>query len=281
MKSTIYLQGGLGNQLFQYVLGRNLAICHQIPINFSPLLLKLPLDVTRRQLEITELIGKSITKNLVMDFSSLSGNRIFKSNRIITDKNFDLDFIKRNRNKCDIVGFFQTYTFIDEIWDQLKEELIQFLRLDKEILIKDDYLAMHLRLGDYLRSKKTNKFHGLSAPSYFLEAAKCLRKTTELSNFLVVTDSPNEARDYLKSLKDLGFTFEIVKNNHFDDLKIIYQSRGSVLSNSSFSWWAGFLSWRTRQTPIIVPTPWYTDFKKEPMNLIPQSWVKINRELYN
>ena len=271
MKSTIYLQGGLGNQLFQYVLGRNLAICHQIPINFSPLLLKLPLDVTRRQLEITELIGKSITKNLVMDFSSLSGNRIFKSNRIITDKNFDLDFIKRNRNKCDIVGFFQTYTFIDEIWDQLKEELIQFLRLDKEILIKDDYLAMHLRLGDYLRSKKTNKFHGLSAPSYFLEAAKYLRKTTELSNFLVVTDSPN----------DLGFTFEIVKNNHFDDLKIIYQSRGSVLSNSSFSWWAGFLSWRTRQTPIIVPTPWYTDFKKEPMNLIPQSWVKINRELYN
>lgn len=278
MKSTIFLQGGLGNQLFQYAFGRNLEINHNVSVEYSSLLLKLPLDVTPRQLEIRELVENKLTNKPIKDISSIALNKIFFRNKIVTDKNLNIDFIKEN--KCDVIGFFQAYKYIDEIWENEGDRLLSFLKMDKGAQNKTNYLAIHLRLGDYLNSKKTKRFHGLSAPTYFFSAARKLSYETGIDKFIVVTDSPKEAKNFLRNISKEGLHFEIVSNNHLDDLKTIYQSRGAILSNSSFSWWGGYLAWKVRDIPIIVPSPWYYDAKKQPIDLCPEEWMKVDRKFH-
>jgi hypothetical protein len=48
-----------------------------------------------------------------------------------------------------------------------------------------------------------------------------------------------------------------------------------VTSNSSFSWWAAYLS-SPKPSLVIYPTPWFTGIN-EPQNLIPESWIGIAR----
>jgi hypothetical protein len=57
-----------------------------------------------------------------------------------------------------------------------------------------------------------------------------------------------------------------------ETLELMRHGKGYVLSNSSFSWWAGALS-HVDNASIICPTPWF-ERKNEPIDLIPKDWVR-------
>ena len=59
---------------------------------------------------------------------------------------------------------------------------------------------------------------------------------------------------------DLVAEFEIMRNGS-----------GYILSNSTFGWWAAFLS-KSENTNVVAPRPWFIALE-DPSQLIPTTWM--------
>jgi hypothetical protein len=56
-------------------------------------------------------------------------------------------------------------------------------------------------------------------------------------------------------------------------LEVMRFGAGYVIANSSFSWWAAFLS-KKPDVEVIAPQPWFQGMD-EPRDLIPPNWQRI------
>jgi hypothetical protein len=47
-----------------------------------------------------------------------------------------------------------------------------------------------------------------------------------------------------------------------------------VIANSSFSWWAAWLS-ENPEKIVIAPQKWFNEFDADTSDLIPERWIRI------
>ena len=59
---------------------------------------------------------------------------------------------------------------------------------------------------------------------------------------------------------------------HSESLMLMSKGAAIVIANSSYSWWAAKLS--SNGCIIIAPSKWYQGMK-DPLDLIPEDWTKI------
>jgi hypothetical protein len=126
-----------------------------------------------------------------------------------------------------------------------------WLKLDSsipisELSIKCD-LVIHVRRGDYL-------LHNWGAPfSFYLEAIE----STTFRKMCIVTDDPFDP--FLKRFHK--FKPSIVSSSLLSDFALLTQAKKLIISPSTFSWWAAFLS---NASEIFFPIPqhgiWSQDF---------------------
>jgi hypothetical protein len=129
--------------------------------------------------------------------------------------------------KKDIVldGFFQDY----KIYTEHKEKIRQWFRFKKLSSQPEDKLIIHVRLGDYLT---TPDHHHMIVPINFYHR---LIEIDKPSTVCFVTDSPNHP-----CLKQ--FNAEIVSTDTLHDFAFLASANRLCISNSTFSWWAAWLS---------------------------------------
>ena len=140
-------------------------------------------------------------------------------------------------------------------------------------------VAIHLRIGDYALDKTNFKFHGVLSEEYYENAIQLVKKTSRIENIYIFSDTPDQAQAKIDSITSrinprISVKFGVCKNNNsicemfrlgsFDNL---------IMSNSSFSWWAGAL--RIRNS-TIGPTRWYRDDKMQSSNPMLKGWHKVN-----
>jgi hypothetical protein len=112
--------------------------------------------------------------------------------------------------------------------------------------------GLHLRLGDY----ESSRVHHHLSISYY---KKAIQKAKSLGALKVVvfSDDISKARELFstqefKSMEILFFDSN--PNNPWKDLGSMSVCDGLILSNSTFSWWAGFLSGSRK---VIVPSRFF------------------------
>jgi len=64
-----------------------------------------------------------------------------------------------------------------------------------------------------------------------------------------------------------------VNNSTALTFEIMRLGYGYVIANSTFSWWAAYLS-RNLNSSVVSPDPWFTGIP-EPTYLIPKGWKRI------
>jgi hypothetical protein len=67
---------------------------------------------------------------------------------------------------------------------------------------------------------------------------------------------------------------EEVDQSPASTMELMRHGVGYVIANSTFSWWAAYLSYNTG-SPVIAPDPWFKEIE-EPAGLIPPSWNRLN-----
>ena len=121
-----------------------------------------------------------------------------------------------------------------------------------------DMVSIHVRRTDYVN----NSFYvDLMDTNYY-------ERATDLfpgEKFLVFSDDIEWCKEQ-PIFKDCVFS---EKNDELTDLKLMAGCKAHIIANSSYSWWAAYIS--GNQT--VVPSKWFTD-DVERISL-PKAWIQL------
>lgn len=229
MIEVVY-NGGLGNNLFQYCFGRILAekLGYQLKAQPIP-----GFEGTYESVEGASYPGLAML--------TLRGQR--------PDLSF-LDNPTGIKRHILLTGYFQRYEYYKSCSLQIKE----WLRLDDRIdaSIGENDIGLSIRRGrDYIPQ------YGL--PLSFYERAL---DSTSFSNVYICTNEPDDrfvtylAKKYRAVIRPGGFQGGKLGSSYLadaiDNLIFLKKFKKLIISNSSFAWWAAFLS---EAQEIYYPRP--------------------------
>lgn len=276
----VYLNGGLGNQLFQYAHAKSLAS------DRTKIILK-----TSNYLRIFQIFKRNTPRHpSLLKLINIEKNNIFNKNFYLYE--FFFSFWKKIKEKqpfifqkiiidnknIKLIGYWQSYKYFKDI----KHDLYKEIYLDNIYKIKNDSkfqlinkcnsVSIHVRRGDYVNNKITNKFHGLMGPDYFKKAIKIMRQQISRPIFFVFSDDINWCKNEFGN--HFHYIYPDEKNDStVKDFLLMISCRNFIISNSSFSWWAAYLSSNKKKT-VISPKYWINNFN-ETSDLIPSNWIKL------
>ena len=172
-----------------------------------------------------------------------------------------------------ISGYFQSPTYFERV--QIPRPILQntsdwFRDLSREILeIKP--IVLHFRAGDYFKHKDTFGVLGLQ---YYKDAITSLGQEFDSSEIWIFSDDLTSAKSVF-----CGFETERIKwidppseSRDIESLLLMSLAKTLIISNSTFSWWAGY--WASDDSKVICPNKWTLNLKPQP-ELAMSSWTKI------
>jgi hypothetical protein len=146
-------------------------------------------------------------------------------------------------------------------------------------------IAIHMRRGDYVNYASDL---GLLSDEYYLGALNHLLKKDEFKNneIWIFSDSLGPA-NVLKakvqlhletsSLPFVGGGVKVISppldSTSAENLLLLSNAAAIITSNSSWSWWAGWIA--GGKTHVLVPEPYYKAFGGEFIDHIPDHWQRF------
>ena len=288
----VNILGGLGNQMFQYAFA--IALQNQYPNDVIKLdigaFTGYPLHNGFELNDIFNLKLQLASKKevLLLSYPNLH-YRLWQFNRHIlpTLKSqirerlsmvYQEDAMNSNGNKY-YDGYWQSELYFKK-WRPQILEAFQFPPFTKytNILLKErleKYTAasIHVRRGDYLKSKY---FKDICSITYYKKAISKLKGKDTIDLFLVFSNDPQWCKENLSAEFDDVEVIYIDWNKgkeSFRDIQLMSLCKHNIIANSSFSWWGAWLNKHSDKI-IIAPSKW----KNVPyqLDIIPQDWIKIN-----
>jgi len=283
MPVVIEFESGLGNQLFQFAAGYTLALKRKTeliadtsrylkkrqprgritPHHFNLKTLNFPLEYRRdpshrlfgfRGYQKIYRAGKNIR---------LTSYQCPGAHTPIFDKLPEDTFLS---------GYFQDMSYFRECKDGAYKVIVHRLEKvakDKIAPLHYNWGAIHLRLDDYLL---TPEYYPDWFERYYRYAAKLMLEEHRCSKVLVFSDDPVKAKEILSGFGD-KLLFAESNMSYGGALDLYRMSTATVvaISNSCFSWWAGYIASKTGSR-IIAPRFW-SEWCKEPEKLLyPYEW---------
>ena len=177
--------------------------------------------------------------------------------------------IKNEKNKTSYyLGYWQSIKYFKKIEKILKNDL-QIKNIRPAVnnfikSIKSNIVAIHVRGGDSIIDHSTK----LPKNNYYYKIIKRLKKKIPNLQFHFFSNDLVYLNQIIASLNIKNYKI-ISKSNRFKDFEeftIMQNYKYLIISNSSFSWWAGWLS-KKPDCKIFAPKIWF-DNKNFPKELI-------------
>lgn len=262
---TIMLNGGLGNQMFQYAFGRKLEIKYGLPK-------QLDLSFINRRDFGPNALYRSYELNIFnveADLSTeISGvDIIIKEPSLLYNEEISnlYDHIDVNKNIL-IWGFWQSEKYFIEIEKHIKEELqfVNLIQFGREKLLLDEInrtnsVAVHVRRSDYL----TSEIHMNYGIDYFREAVNYIHQFVQNPKFFIFSDDLSWCRQNLSFQGAIIVDEKYAANIAEIHLQLMSNCKYFIIPNSTFSWWAAWLGNYAGKL-VVAPKKWFSnDFETD------------------
>lgn len=287
----IETQGGLGNQLFQYAIGRELELIagrsfvldtwmHDLP-RARPFELEFinsaPIHASRYSPKLTPSLirsGAAVTRLLVSRIHTPPGH--------IKEKSFGFDpGVLTSNNLNRLTGYFQSWRYFVSVANQLRSELTDPTITDPWVTVKESelsrgapWVAIHVRRGDYATAG-SQKRHGLLPPSYYGAAWAHVIQKLPNAKPVIFSDDPHVAFELVGNVipnVQLVIAPRAVKN--IDCVRLMAMADAVITANSTFSWWGAWLGEKPGR-PVLVPRHWFADSTLDHTQLVLPQWEYI------
>lgn len=254
---SVFLQGGLGNQLFQVAAAKSLALDLNDDLAINHEICYTP-NQGEKSSKYKNIFFRNIKETLAIP------------NSVYQEPEYTYNEIPRIKN-ITIHGYFQS----EKYFEKHKEKIIEDYTLDqkwfdevnkwkKENKINKETVGVHIRRGDYL---KLSHYHIINGLEYYVKAFK---KFTNV-DFIIVSDDMEWAKQNVKG-------DNIYYSNFYDEIKdfcLLTSCDHNINTNSTFSWWASYLN-KNINKKIYAPQQWYTEQANcNIKDLIPKNWNLI------
>jgi len=274
---VVNLQGGMGNQLFGWACGYALARRLGVPVVVSDARIpKSNTNLDPRQFELgyfgiqVQRPTPGQQKTRIHRFAKRP-----KDSRSFSEAGFAYDpRVLDLEAPVALNGYFQSKKYFADYQQEILELLTTKALRAPELgrLSNDfgrDWIAVHIRRGDYL---KNSHVHTIPDKAYYQRAVTLLRQATGLDRVVVFSDDIQAAQEI--GLNADSYIGAELLPSPGDNLILMSQAGGFVGSNSSFSWWAAFLSQPSNRLNVF-PRPWFVPEKASTRDLLEPDWLTL------
>ncbi len=286
----VRLKGGLGNQMFQYALGRVLALKNNTELKLDLSFLNMSFKgVTKRDYDLDVF---DIKASIASDKDIFFVNKIYKNKVFIfvtefikkklrtkgqeKDFSFDKEILNLKGNIF-LNGYWQSSKYFKDYEDILKKDFT-LLNIDKNVselssnILLENALCVHIRRGDYVG----NPYHDVLSNDYYDSAVKKIEeKGIFIQKIYVFSDDIEWCKNNFKYKYDIEFvSHDYNGKNGEGHMYLMSCCKYFIIPNSTFSWWGAWLSERDGKV-VICPQKWFADESINTSDLIPEDWIKI------
>jgi hypothetical protein len=291
-KIIVRLQGGLGNQLFQYAFGKFLSIKYNCKLKLDVSLYKYydlhdyslePYNLHEDLATSTDVPNQYLTNKRILKKLFTIGNKYLGKIEIIKEQSlkFDAELLNQNNDIVYLDGYWQSELYFDAISEQIREKLFvnsenipnsynKYLQKIRE----SNSISIHIRRGSYT-IEKYKKVHGLTPIEYYNKSIQLIKKRVKSVNFFVFSDDTQWIKEKFNSLKN-STIIEGTPEKDYLDIFLMSQCKHNIIANSTFSWWGAWLNSNPDKI-VIAPKNWYLkeEFIKTTNSLVPNKWIRL------
>lgn len=293
--SVVRLMGGLGNQMFQYAFGSKISKMTGRLVKFdsrhlSSFRTKRTLGLTSFQLKYEEATEEDLKRLGASPGRPDSGAAARFAQRVFpsvlnnySEKNptvYSHAAISRNRPTY-FVGHWQSYRYFLDLKPDLLEQFVPDAPLQKNSrnllsnICAGKSVCVNVRRGDFASDPDTRARHGLMTRDYYVDALSRLREQGNFDDVFVFSDDPEWCSENFRGESSM----QVVGHEHAgqDFVHYLYLMRhcaGFVIPNSTFGWWAAWLSACPGRN-VFAPAQWFADSNQKTWDLTPQDWNRV------
>ena len=297
---TVHLQGGLGNQMFQYALALRLSKDYNTPIALNIVSLlndpnahavyclnifnnkePIPLFPPMRFYQFARRVPKFVLKVLAWVMFKISKIR----QNILTDKDnpfiFHQDILDSASNHH-LMGYWQSYKYFEGVEDRIRHAFkftlsksATALEYRQQIETSVAPVCIHVRRNDYLKIQKIYSNFWIIDIDYIQAGLQIIKiKCSKPLDLFIFSDDINWCKENLKLDYPMTFIENKGAKNFADDMWLMTQCHYFIIANSSFSWWGAWLSEYVNKI-VVAPKSEHWHPLLETKDLIPDNWIRI------
>lgn len=287
---VVKIMGGVGNQFFEYAFG--LKKSRQLDA-------ELWLDISHYReyadhtgYELAELHPgeKTYSSSQKQRFKSKGLKKLIESCRWLRkllrrresyfrERFPGYDVLAAESDALFFVGYWQSACYWEDMAAEVSENISRVLyrkALPKtgiyEAICAPNSIAVHIRLGDYVATPEAAAVHAVNLTQYYISAIETICGGNESQfHFFVFSDDRNP----MGVLESLNLTHVTVcsgdASDPYTDMYLMSRARQLVIANSTYSWWAGFLS----SGKVFAPSRWLNNQAELPPRIYPETWEVV------
>lgn len=281
------LNGGLGNQMFQYAFGYALAARMGVPFYIETGML------ANDPLRSYALTGLSISAE-IMDPAALKSEILWPASllrrlrwlpslpgslRYLSEKSFAFDpEAAATKHSVCADGYWQSPRYFDGHAEILRQEFqlaapMTAVRQETADWISGvNAVSVHVRRGDYAANTHTQAFHGLCSAEWYEAAMQRISENVENPHFFVFSDDIDWCRQNIPSNWSMHFVQPQADGRDFEDMHLMSVCKHHIIANSSFSWWGAWLNHKQDKV-VIAPAKWFRQSTNDTRDLLPPEWL--------
>ncbi len=290
----VRLQGGLGNQMFQYALGRSLSIKNntQLGLDLTFLLDRTPIpNFTFReyQLDVFNIKATVVSKNdipflyrkhhlgIFMRYVDYFRRRFLSTpGKEKKDCYFDSEIIDLGPDAY-LEGWWQNPKYFAGFEDIIRQDFTLKNLLSKNIqdlmheIKEQNSICVHVRRGDFVG----NTYHEVVGKDYYDKGIGYVKNRTDIEKIYVFSDDIKWCESNLKFNFPTMFVGEEYSGEKGEGHMLLMSScRHFIIPNSSFAWWAVWLC-DFKSKIVVAPKLWVINTFINTTDLIPKEWIRI------
>ena len=282
-----WIDGGLGNQLFQYAAGFAASRRTGMPLFLD--------------LQTFENCGREYLLDQFNISGQIAPDDFFfnirpRHRKMLSYISFKLRFGRRQtlyethwglnrrvfeiRRNTHLVGFWQSEKYFADCATEIRSEFkrIRCSNLDSSPLLQKlkgrVSVSIHIRRGDYLAPQWIN-FCGLCPMKYYVEGFARLKARLQSDPIIgVFSDDLEWARKNFRLDAEMIFVDDKFKSGAIDDFQLMSMFDHHIIANSTFSWWAAWLNPASNKI-VICPDPFFRNAAANSRITVPSNWTKV------
>lgn len=272
----LYIIGNCGNQLFQYAFAKKMALETNDKITIC---WKSKEDMLKRNqlnnysLDIHDNITyhkKHFLRTIFYKARSLSSPdgsyrkferkwaRLFSFFGIYNMTIGYFDYKIRNTKDKYITGYFESSKYFNQIKDVIREQYTPIYSKNEvntnlyTLINSTESVCITIRRGDFLSSEYRDQFM-VCTEDYFYKAIEIIKSKVSNPAWFIFSDDIEWVKNNMKFPSPTYY--ESGNDEIWEKLRLMSSCKHFIISNSTFSWWAQYLSKNDKKV-VVAPSVW-------------------------
>lgn len=189
-------------------------------------------------------------------------------------------FVPTKRKYKFVEGIFLAAKYVDE-FEKVKEEFRVITppsEENKQMLERIqncESVCVHIRKGDYSAFKSLC----VCTKEYYRTGMKIISEKVTAPTFFIFSNTEKDIqwiKENYDFLNEYDTVFVNLSNPDYEEIRLMYSCKHFVISNSTFSWWAQYLS-ENENKLVVAPDQWHKNYSNC-YNIYMDNWIIAQTE---